>query len=232
MMPMATAFDAQPKTAPRHLPRVSSLRVLVADDQTDVIEAVRLLLDSEGMTIIAATTPAQALDAARTQSVHAALVDLNFEQGRTSGDQGLDLVARLHQADPLLPITVMTAWSSIGLALEAMRRGARDFVEKPFDEARLIATLRSQAELCQALRRIAELEAQLAAATSSNGGTPANGTFEAMRLREVEGQLVRTAMQKAKGNVSRAARALGLSRSALYRRLERHGLTTAGEPIR
>jgi DNA-binding NtrC family response regulator len=230
MMPMATAFDAQPKAAPRHQPQVSPLRVLVADDQTDVIEAVRLLLESEGMTIIAATTPAQALDAVRTQAVHAALVDLNFEQGRTSGDQGLDLVTRLHQVDSMLPITVMTAWSSIGLALEAMRRGAKDFVEKPFDEARLIATLRSQAELCQALRRIAELEAQLAAV--NGGGTAATGNFEAMRLREVEGQLVRTAMQKARGNVSRAARALGLSRSALYRRLERHGLTTAGESIR
>jgi DNA-binding NtrC family response regulator len=230
MMPMATAFDAQPKAAPRHQPQVSPLRVLVADDQTDVIEAVRLLLESEGMTIIAATTPAQALDAVRTQAVHAALVDLNFEQGRTSGDQGLDLVTRLHQVDSMLPITVMTAWSSIGLALEAMRRGAKDFVEKPFDESRLIATLRSQAELCQALRRIAELEAQLAVV--NGGGTATTGNFEAMRLREVEGQLVRTAMQKARGNVSRAARALGLSRSALYRRLERHGLTTAGESIR
>lgn len=229
MTPMAPVFDAQPKTAPRHQSR-ATLRVLVADDQTDVIEAVRLLVESEGMTIIAATTPAQAIEAVRAQTVHAALVDLNFEQGRTSGDQGLDLVARLHQADPMLPITVMTAWSSIGLALEAMRRGAKDFVEKPFDEARLIATLRSQAELCMALRRIAELEAQLAAAHGSAGS--ANGTFEAMRLREVEGQLVRTAMQKARGNVSRAARALGLSRSALYRRLERHGLTTSGEPIR
>src|SRR5690606_7016658 len=115
-----------------------------------------------------------------------------------------------------LPITVMTAWSSIGLALEAMRRGARDFVEKPFDETRLVATLRSQAELCQALRRIAELETQLAAAQGANGAAGGGSTFEAMRLREVEGQLVRTAMQKARGNVSRAARALGLSRSALY----------------
>jgi DNA-binding NtrC family response regulator len=238
MMIMATALDAQPTVAPRHQPETASLRVLVADDQTDVIEAVRLLLEAEGMTIIAATTPAQALDAVRTQTAHAALVDLNFEKGRTNGDQGLDLVARLRQADSLLPITVMTAWSSIGLALEAMRRGAKDFVEKPFDETRLIATLRSQAELCQALRRIAELEAQLAAAAVAPGGAATTGPgtsaggFEAMRLRDVEGQLVRGAMLKAKGNVSRAARALGLSRSALYRRLERHGLTTAGDLIR
>ncbi|MCC7185279.1 MAG: DNA-binding response regulator [Acidobacteria bacterium] len=232
MMPTATTFDAQPTTAPRHQPHLSALRVLVADDQTDVIEAVRLLLESEGMRIIPATSPAQALEVVRTQNVHAALVDLNFEQGRTSGEQGLDLVTRLTQTDAMLPITVMTAWSSIGLALEAMRRGAKDFVEKPFDEARLVATLRGQAELCQALRRIAELEAQLAAATATPGAGNGASTFEAMRLREVEGQLVQTAMQKAKGNVSRAARALGLSRSALYRRLERHGLTTNGEQVR
>jgi FixJ family two-component response regulator len=101
------------------------------------LRAVRLLLESEGMRIIPATSPAQALEVVRTQNVHAALVDLNFEQGRTSGEQGLDLVTRLTQTDAMLPITVMTAWSSIGLALEAMRRGAKDFVEKPFDEARL-----------------------------------------------------------------------------------------------
>ncbi len=216
--------------APRLQPRAARLRILVADDQHDVIEAVRLLLESDGLTTVGATTPAQALEIARTQIVHAALVDLNFEPGRTSGEQGLDLVARLHQLDPALPITVMTAWGSIGLALEAMRRGAKDLVEKPFDDARLIVTLRSQAELGQALRRVAELEAQLAATAATDGAAPPS--FEVMRLREVEGQLVRGAMQRARGNVSRAARALGLSRSALYRRLERHGLTTSGEPIK
>ena len=87
-----------------------------------------------------------------------------------------------------------------------------------------------QTELSLARRRIAELEAQLAAAVSS--GPAASSAFEAMRLREVEGQLVRAGMQRARGNVSRAARALGLSRSALYRRLERHGLTTTGDAIR
>jgi transcriptional regulator of acetoin/glycerol metabolism len=87
-----------------------------------------------------------------------------------------------------------------------------------------------QTELSLAKRRIAELEAQLAAAAST--GSAASSSFEAMRLREVEGTLVRGAMQRSRGNVSRAARALGLSRSALYRRLERHGLTTLGEAIR
>jgi len=230
MMQTGAVAEATASFAPRLQPRAARLRILVADDQHDVIEAVRLLLESDGLTTIGATTPAQAIEIARTQTVHAALVDLNFEQGRTNGEQGLDLVGRLHQLDPALPITVMTAWSSIGLALEAMRRGAKDFVEKPFDDARLIATLRSQAELGQALRRVVELEAQLAATAATDGAAPVS--FEVMRLREVEGQLVRGAMQRARGNVSRAARALGLSRSALYRRLERHGLTTSGEPIK
>jgi DNA-binding NtrC family response regulator len=231
MMMQTPPATKTPATFSPHLqPKAARLRVLVADDQTDVIEAVRLLLESDGLAAIGATSPTQALEIARTQTVHAALVDLNFEHGRTNGEQGLDLVARLHQLDPALPITVMTAWSTIGLALEAMRRGAKDFVEKPFDDGRLIATLRSQAELCQALRRVAELETQLAAAAVP--GATNGSAFEAMRLREVEGQLVRGAMQRARGNVSRAARALGLSRSALYRRLERHGLTTSGEPIR
>jgi DNA-binding NtrC family response regulator len=229
MTTMAPARDAQTTSASRALPQADHLRVLVADDQPDIIEAVRLLLESEGLSIVPASSPAQAVEAARTHAVHAALVDLNYEQGRTSGEQGLDLVARLHHVDPSMPIIVMTAWSSIGLALEAMRRGAKDFVEKPFDETRLVSTLRSQAELCSARRRIAELEAQLAALQAGAEGT--QSTYEAMRLREVEGQLVRNAMQKARGNVSRAARALGLSRSALYRRLERHGLTTSGDPI-
>lgn len=98
-------------------------------------------------------------------------------------------------------------------------------------ESMTVSVPEIQTELSLARRRIAELEAQLAAATASS---PDHGSssFEAMRLREVEGQLVRGAMQRTRGNVSRAARALGLSRSALYRRLERHGLTTSGEPIR
>jgi DNA-binding NtrC family response regulator len=229
MTPMAPAREAAPATASRPLTQPDTLRVLVADDQPDIIEAVRMLLESEGLVVVSATSPGQAVEAARTHLVHAALVDLNYEQGRTSGEQGLDLVARLHQVDPAMPIIVMTAWSSIGLALEAMRRGAKDFIEKPFDETRLVSTLRSQAELCSARRRIAELEAQLAAMQA--GAAHSQSTYEAMRLREVEGQLVRNAMLKARGNVSRAARALGLSRSALYRRLERHHLSTSGEPV-
>ncbi len=206
-------------------------RLLVADDQHDVIEALRLLLTSHGFSVVAAATPAEAIAAVTAHPIDAALVDLNYDRGQTTGEQGLELVAALRSIAPGLPIVAMTAWSSIGLALEAMNRGAKDFIEKPFDETRLVAMLKSQAELGAALRRVAELEVELRVARSgSDAGAPSsNGSsskpFTEMRLLDVEGTLVKQAMAKFNGNISRAARALGLSRSALYRRLERHKIT-------
>ena len=198
-------------------------RILVADDQRDVIESVRLLLSSHGMSVIGAGSPAEALSVARAHGPDAALIDLNYEKGRTTGEQGLELVSALRRQSPALPIVVMTAWSSIDLALEAMRRGARDFIEKPWDESRLLAVLRSQAELGRALRRVAELESEVRELrTASIGGSEHSQQMTAMRLLDVEGMLVRRAMERHQGNVSRAARTLGLSRSALYRRLDRH----------
>jgi DNA-binding NtrC family response regulator len=197
-------------------------RVLVADDQREIIESVRLALSTHGMTVIGATTPAEAVSAAKAHSVDAALVDLNYEKGRTSGEQGLDLVSTLHRQSPALPIVVMTAWSSIDLALEAMRRGARDFIEKPWEEPRLVGLLRSHAELGRALRRVSELEDEVKTLRTGPVNLAEPEAMGGMRLMEVEGVLVRKAMERHQGNVSRAARTLGLSRSALYRRLDRH----------
>lgn len=210
-------MTALPPPAP-----ATGCRVLVADDQREIIESVRLLLSGHGMAVIGATSPAEALSAAKAHAVDAALVDLNYEKGRTNGEQGLDLVSALRRQSPALPIVVMTAWSSIELALEAMRRGARDFIEKPWEEQRLVGLLRSQAELGRALRRVSELETEVRELRvgSTPGSEPA--AIGAMRLMDVEGLLVRRAMERHQGNVSRAARALGLSRSALYRRLDRH----------
>lgn len=211
-------------TAASRLNAATSFRLLVADDQREVTDALRLLLAGHDFTVHAASSPAEAIAVARTSTLDAALIDLNYEKGRTSGDQGLDLLTALLRHDPLLPVVGMTAWSSMDLVTTALRRGARDVVEKPWDEARLVALLRSQAELGRALKRVAELEnevQQLRAGIPGGSATdaaPANG----MRLLEVEGLLVRRAMEKHQGNVSRAARTLGLSRSALYRRLERH----------
>jgi len=225
MTPLEAAVLDRPSSAASPLrpspTAAAQFRVLVSDDERDVVEAVRLLLAAHDLAVAPASSPAEAIAAARVQPLDAALIDLNYEKGRTNGEQGLDLISALRRVAPTLPVVVMTAWSSIELALEAMRRGARDFIEKPWNDSRLVALMRSQAELGRALRRVGELETEVRT-LKGNGDGQTNGTFTSMRLLEVEGHLVRQAMERHQGNVSRAARTLGLSRSALYRRLERH----------
>src|SRR5256714_3371291 len=135
-------------------------RVLIADDQPAVIEALRLLLKGEGFEIKAVASPADVLEALSRQSFDAALIDLNYTRDTTSGQEGLDLLARVGEIDPTLPVVVMTAWGSVGLAVEAMQRGARDFVQKPWDNARLLSILSTQVELSRALRKGERLEAE------------------------------------------------------------------------
>ena len=135
-------------------------RVLIADDQPAVIEALRLLLKGEGFDIRAVASPSDVLDVLTRQTYDVALIDLNYTRDTTSGQEGLDLLARLRETDPQLPVVVMTAWGSVELAVEAMQRGARDFVQKPWDNARLLTILRTQAELSNALRKGVRLEAE------------------------------------------------------------------------
>jgi DNA-binding NtrC family response regulator len=137
-----------------------SARVLVADDQKDVLEAVRLLLKGEGLDTETASSPAAALVVLEARDFDAVLIDLNYARDTTSGAEGLDLLARIRELDPHLPVLVMTAWGTVDLAVEAMRRGARDFVQKPWDNARLLTTLRTQIALGRALRRGERLEAE------------------------------------------------------------------------
>lgn len=223
MTPLEAVLERPMTQSNGHLRETMPFRVLVADNQPDVIEAIRLLLGARDFNVVAANSPAEAVSAAATQPLDAALIDLNYDKGRTSGEQGLELLASLVSGNPTLPVVAMTAWSSIDLALEAVRRGARDFVEKPWEETRLVATVRAQAELGRALRRVSELERELhRLSAAAAAGTPETPAVSDMRLLDVEGLLVRRAMDRFHGNVSRAARALGLSRSALYRRLERH----------
>lgn len=134
------------------------MRILAADDQPDVLEALRLLLKREGIALVPASSPAGVLSLLQTDEFDAALVDLNYARDTTSGSEGLDLLTRMRAADPTLPVIVMTAWGSVEGAVEAMRRGARDYVQKPWDNARLTATLRTQMELSKALRRTRRLE--------------------------------------------------------------------------
>ncbi len=135
-----------------------SPRILIADDQQDVIEALRLLLKGEGFQTESATSPGELLRTAEKKEFDAVLMDMNYTRDTTSGWEGMDLLSRLETMDSSLPVIVMTAWGSVDGAVEAMRRGAMDYIEKPWDNARLLATLRTQIELGRALRRTQRLE--------------------------------------------------------------------------
>jgi DNA-binding NtrC family response regulator len=135
-------------------------RILIGDDQPDVLEALRLLLKPEGYKIDSAESPAQILQALRNRDYDLAIVDLNYTRDTTSGQEGLDLLAGMQAADASLPVIVMTAWGSVDLAVEAMRRGARDFIQKPWENERLASIVRTQLALSEALRRGQRLEAE------------------------------------------------------------------------
>ena len=142
-------------------------RILIADDQADVLAALSLLLKGERFQIESTSSPDGVLRALETQDFDVVLIDLNYARDTTSGSEGLDLLTRIRASDPTLPVVVMTAWGSVDLAVEAMRRGARDFIQKPWDNARLLAVLRTQVELGEALRRGRKLEAENLALRSS-----------------------------------------------------------------
>ncbi len=135
-------------------------RVLVADDQPDVLEALRLLLKGEGYRTELVSSPAAVLEAIGAGDFDLLLIDLNYARDTTSGQEGLELLSRIQMMDSALPLVVMTAWGSVDLAVEAMRRGARDFIQKPWENARLLTVLRTQIELGWALRRGHRLEAE------------------------------------------------------------------------
>ncbi len=138
----------------------SSQRILIADDQPDIVEALRLLLKSEGYKTEAVMSPAAVLKAIEDRDYDALLMDLNYTRDTTSGQEGLDLLSRIQTLDAALPVVVMTAWGSVELAVEAIRRGARDFVQKPWENARLLTILKTQIELGKALRKGQRLEAE------------------------------------------------------------------------
>ncbi|MCK5375744.1 MAG: sigma-54-dependent Fis family transcriptional regulator [Acidobacteria bacterium] len=137
-----------------------SPRVLIADDQADVLESLRLLLKPEGYTIEMVDTPDGALAAVTASNFDAALIDLNYSRDTTSGADGLELLEKLQALDSTLPVVVMTAWGSVEIAVQAIRLGARDFIEKPWDNDRLLSILRNQVALSRALRRGLRLEAE------------------------------------------------------------------------
>src|SRR5256714_1443290 len=135
-------------------------RILIADDQRDVLEALRILLKGEGHQTDAVTSLAGVFNSLEKKDYSLLLMDLNYTRDTTSGQEGLEVIPKIQAIDSTLPIVVMTAWATIDLAVEAMKRGARDFVPKPWDNERLLAIVRTQLELAGALRRGRKLEAE------------------------------------------------------------------------
>jgi DNA-binding NtrC family response regulator len=135
-------------------------RVLIADDQKDVLEALRLLLKAAGIETAIAMSPAVILARVEADDYDAAIMDLNYARDTTSGKEGMDLLARLKEIDPLLPVLVMTAWGSVDGAVQAMRLGARDYIQKPWDNARVLRAVETQIELSRALRRTRRAEGE------------------------------------------------------------------------
>jgi DNA-binding NtrC family response regulator len=154
------ATDTSAAARPAAADVLHKARVLVADDQPDVLQALRLLLKAEGCEIETATSPAGVLAAVESRDFDVAIIDLNYTRDTTSGIEGLSLLSKLQSLDTPMPVVVMTAWGTVDLAVEAMRRGARDFIQKPWDNERVLAVVRTQVELARALRRSQRLEAE------------------------------------------------------------------------
>jgi DNA-binding NtrC family response regulator len=138
----------------------SVTRILIADDQRDVLEALRILLKGEGYQTEAVTSLVGIFNALDKKEYALLLMDLNYTRDTTSGQEGLSAISKIQAIDSTLPIVVMTAWATIELAVDAMKRGARDFVTKPWDNQRLVTIVRTQIELASALRRERKLEAE------------------------------------------------------------------------
>lgn len=158
-------------------------RTLIADDEPDILTALRLLLKSDGYEPETVSSPAAVLDAIEHAQFDVVLIDLNYARDTTSGREGIDLISRIHALDPSLPIVVMTAWATVDLAVEAMRRGVQDFVQKPWENVRLLETLRKQVKRAHARRSVQDRLA-------NNRKTAARLTRELNEARELQENLL------------------------------------------
>ncbi len=175
--------------------------ILIAEDDVDVLRAARIALAPHAGRIETTTTTTQLPALLTASSFDVALLDMNFVTGERSGDDGLRALGQMHELDPTLSIVLMTAYGGVALAVEALKRGAADFILKPWHNDKLVAAV-------------------LAAATLTRERRDA----ETLRLDELERRAIERALTRHEGNVSLAAAALGLSRPALYRRMSKYGL--------
>ena len=160
---------------------MAEIRVLIADDQQHVLDALELLLKPQGWAVVTATSVAEVQEAVAAQPLDVVLMDLNYSRDTTSGAEGLDLLRWLRREDPSLPVVVMTAWGSVDGAVESMRLGASDYVEKPWKNEKLLATLRAQVELGRARRRSQQLEEENARLRAAAAGPEMIAGSAAMR---------------------------------------------------
>src|SRR5256885_8034641 len=174
-------------------------RILIADDQRDVLEALRILLKGEGYQTDAVSSLAGIFNALEKKDYALLMMDLNYTRDTTSGQEGLEVIPKLQEIDSTLPIVVMTAWATIDLAVEAMKRGARDFVPKPWDNERLLSIVRTQIELAGALRQGRRLEA----ANQLLRGGAANLIAESPAMPPVVEMISRVAPSDAKHLITR-----------------------------
>src|SRR5882757_7654620 len=159
-MPISAKPSGPPSVEPSAPSENLAPHILAADDQPHILEALQLLLRPQGYRVDVVRSPSEVKQALATDSYDAVLIDLNYSRDTTSGREGLDLLSEIVGLDSTLPVIVMTAWANIELAVEAMRRGARDFIQKPWENARLAAIIRNQVELGKALRQGRRLEAE------------------------------------------------------------------------
>lgn len=176
--------------------------ILIIEDDPDVQRAARIALAAEFVHIDVLPRPDDELEARLSRaSVDVVLLDMNFVTGERAGTAGLDALARISACDATLAVVLMTAYGGVQLAVTALKRGATDFVLKPWDNDKLVAAARSAAAVTRQRRKA-----------------------EAQTLDQLERGAIERALTRAGGNISIAAAALGLSRAALYRRIDRHGL--------
>src|SRR5438105_6108450 len=159
-MPSSTKSEESKLSAVWRKIAFKSPRVLAADDQQHILEAIDLLLRPQGYQVEAVRSPELVREALTSSSYDAVLIDLNYTRDTTSGREGLDLLSEIVALDSSLPVIVMTAWGNVGLAVEAMRRGARDFIQKPWENERLLSIVRTQVELRRALQEAKRLAAE------------------------------------------------------------------------
>ncbi len=165
--------------------KVPAPTILVADDQDDVLEAMRLLLKPEGYRVRTASSPREVMRLVRKEDFDLLIMDLNYHEDTTSGKEGLELIEEVTGIDDIMPVVVMTAWGSIEIAVEAMRLGARDFLEKPWDNAKVLATVKAQLELSKALRLGRQLEEENRTLKAGKAGQPTVMIAEAPSMKPV-----------------------------------------------